>query len=281
MNTAAAKPSSRDAFPSPLAGRLVIALLEPLFPGALAVHAERLQCADAVPAGALRVADLAHSRPLLADVLHLHARARGAAGARDLRPVASAWSLDYLSALLPPVVAAASVLQHVFPVSAEHIWVRLDDKGTPSSFHVLHLGDARRGADAAQRYAPLLWQHLQPLFTALCSLTRLAPKILWGNTARHLEPIFDMALAATGGAAHIAHDRDRLLHHPAWPDEARPANPLHARCREVRPVDAGQGRPVKLHRQCCLYYLLPCEDYCGACPLAPQHRKSAGEILQP
>ena len=51
----------------------MIALLEPLVPGALAVHAERLQCTDAVPAGALRVADLAHSRSLLADVLHLHA----------------------------------------------------------------------------------------------------------------------------------------------------------------------------------------------------------------
>lgn len=275
MNTAGANTSSRDAFPASPAGSPVIALLEPLFPGPLAVHAERLQCADAVPTGALRVADLVQSPSLLADVLQLHARSRGAGAARDLRPVASAWSLDYLAALLPPVVAAASVLQHVFPVSAEHIWVQLDDNGVPTRFHVQHLGHARRGADTAQRYAPLLWHHLQPLFAALCSLTRLAPKILWGNTARNLEPILDMALAATGGAAHIAQDRDHLLHHPTWANEVQPVNPLHARCREVHRINDGQSHPLKLHRQCCLYYLLPHEDYCGACPLAPQHRKTA------
>ena len=29
---------------------------------------------------------------------------------------------------------------------------------------------------------------------------------------------------------------------------------------------------VKLHRECCLNYLLPHEHHCNACPLAPEHR---------
>ncbi|MFS2052117.1 (2Fe-2S)-binding protein, partial [Variovorax sp. CT11-76] len=26
--------------------------------------------------------------------------------------------------------------------------------------------------------------------------------------------------------------------------------------------------------QCCLYHLLPGEEHCGACPLAPRHREA-------
>jgi ferric iron reductase protein FhuF len=227
----------------------VIPLLEPLFPGELAVHGEKLQCADAVPPGALRVADLAQSPAPLADVLQRNARYRGVAGT-DLRAVASAWSLEYIAMLLPPVMAAASMLQHVFPVAAEHTWVRLDAHGGPASFHIRHMG------------RPLLWQHLAPLFEALAGTTRLAPKILWSNTVRLMEPVFDVALAATGGAPSILRDRQLLLHSATWPNELRP-NPLHGRER---------SHPVKLHRECCLNYLLPHEHHCNACPLAPEHR---------
>jgi ferric iron reductase protein FhuF len=239
----------------------MIPLLAPLFQGELAVHGEKLQCADAVPAGMVRVADLAQSPALLAGVLDRNALYRGAGG-EDRRPVASAWSLEYIAMLLPPVMAAASMLQHVFPMAAEHTWVRLDAHGSPASFHIRQLGRPLHGTDAAERYAPLLWQHLAPLFAALSGLTRLAPKILWSNTVRLMEPVFDAALAATGGAASIAQDRQLLLHTAAWPRDLR-ANPLHGRERRA---------PVKLHRECCLNHLLPHEHHCNACPLTPAHR---------
>jgi ferric iron reductase protein FhuF len=239
----------------------VIPLLQPLFPGELAVHGEKLQCAAAVPPGAVRVAELVQSPALLAGVLRQNARYRGVAGT-DLRPVASAWSLEYIAMLLPPVMAAASMLQHVFPIAAEQAWVRLDAHGAPAGFHIRHIGRPHHGADAAERYAPLLWQHLAPLFEALAASTRLAPKILWSNTARLMEPVFDVALAATGGATSIVRDRQQLLHSAAWPGAPRP-NPLHGRERK---------HPVKLHRECCLNYLLPHEHHCNACPLAPEHR---------
>jgi ferric iron reductase protein FhuF len=239
----------------------VIPLLEPLFPGELAVHGEKLQCADIVPPGAVRVADLVQSRALLADVLQRNARYRGVADT-DLRAVASAWSLEYIAMLLPPVMAAASMLQHVFPVAAEHTWVRLDAHGGPASFHIRNMGRPHHGTGTAERYAPLLWRHLAPLFEALAGLTRLAPKILWSNTVRLMEPVFDVALAATGGAPSISRDRQLLLHSATWPNELRP-NPLHGRER---------SHPIKLHRECCLNYLLPHEHHCNACPLAPEHR---------
>ncbi|MDQ0024409.1 ferric iron reductase protein FhuF [Variovorax paradoxus] len=239
----------------------MIPLLEPLFQGELAAHGEKLQCADMVPADAVRVAELARSPALLADVLQRNARYRGVSGA-DWRPVASAWSLEYIAMLLPPVMAAASMLRHVFPIAAEHTWVRLDAHGGPVGFHIRHPGQSQHGADAAERYELLLWQHLAPLFTALCGLTRLAPKILWSNTVRLMEPVFDVALAATDRAPSIAHDRQLLLHTATWPRDLR-ANPLHGRLRNA---------PVKLHRECCLNYLLPHEHHCNACPLAPEHR---------
>ncbi len=258
----------------------MIPLLEPLFQGELAPLGERLQHADTPPADAVRVADLLRSTDMLAEVLQRHARFRKSTG-HDLRPVASAWCLEYVAALLPPVAAAASVLQHVFPMAAEQVWVRLDGDGAPTSFHIRETGQALYGTSTAQRYAPLLRQHLRPLFATLCSLTRVAPKILWGNAARQLDPILAQALALTGGAAVIAQDQAHLLHSPEWPRDAGDPpepNPLFGRQREVHRIDGDECVAIKLHRQCCLYYLLPEEGYCGACPLAPQHRKGGVEV---
>ncbi|MDP9900694.1 siderophore-iron reductase FhuF [Variovorax ginsengisoli] len=263
----------------------MIALLAPLFAGALAPLGERLQCADAPPPGAVRVADLVASPALLREVLDRHARYRGVAG-NDLRAVASAWVLDYAEVLLPPVVAAASALHHVFPVSADSIWLQTDRGGNPVCFHIRQTGVARPGADTAERYAPLLEGHLAPLFQALVRLTRVAPKILWGNTSRNLEPILDQVLAATGGAAPITEDKAHLLGEPAWPTcdgQALRDNPLFGRQREVREIFEEKPVSFRLHRQCCLYYLLPHETHCNACPLSPAHRKGEeeSELEQP
>jgi len=268
MNMRGAKTSGRHA-PRALPRPSVIALLEPLFRGELAPIGERLVCAPEVPCEALRVSDLVKSEALLADVLNRHAAVHRVTDG-DLRAVASAWSLEYLSVLLPPLVAGASVFHHGFPAAASQMWVRFDGRGEPVDFHVRELGVPQHGADTAQRYAPLLWQHLSPLFSAIARLTRIAPKILWGNAARILEPILDRGVALTGGVASLVRDREHLLHAATWAHGA--ANPLHGRQREVvRPQD-GRAVRVKLHRQCCLNHLLPGEGYCSICPLAPQHR---------
>jgi len=254
----------------------MIPLLAPIFRGELAHLGEGLQCARTPPPGAVRVADLLQPGSRLAEVLRTHARFRRH-GDADQRAVASAWTLRYAEVLLPPVVAAASMLHHVFPLSAEQTWVRLDGNGDVVDFHIVELGESRRGASTAERYAPLLREHLAPLFDALAGLARIAPKILWGNVSRHLEPILDQGLQLTGGSAGIAQDRTWLLYEAEWPGAGTGANPLHGTRREVMRRHEGRDIPLRLHRQCCLYHLLPGEGYCGACPLAPQHRKDGGE----
>jgi len=256
----------------------LIPLLSPLFQGALASVGEKLQCAAAVPSDAICVEDLLQPETLRA-TLQRQAGFRRETGS-DLRAVASAWALEYVGALLPPVVAAASVLQHVFPMVAAQVWVQLDPHGNASAFHLREMGGPRAGRSPAECYGPLLWQHLRPLFAALVELTHVAPKLLWGNVSRNLEPIFDQALALTGGSVSILQDREHLLLSPEWPaDGGGPpcANPLRGRQRVVHRLHGGERTSMKLHRQCCLFHLLPGETYCGACPLAPCFRQGESE----
>jgi ferric iron reductase protein FhuF len=246
----------------------VIPLLEPLFQGAWAPLGEALVCAARPPANAVPVHRLIDEPAWLDDLLRRHARHLGVIDAElrgtDLRAAASSWCFTYLDALLPPVVAAASVLQQVFPTGPHEMQVVFDDtEAVPRSFHIGHAGTPQPGTDAATRLAPLVDAHLAPLFAQLAQRARLAPKILWGNLARRLDGIFEQALALTGHAASVALDRDTLLNQPLWHD-GRP-NPLLPRQRPH--PDA--PRDITLHRQCCLFYLLPAQDCCSACPLAP------------
>jgi ferric iron reductase protein FhuF len=244
----------------------VIPILAPLFQGDWAAYGETLACAPRPPADAVPVTALLHDAALLDGVLRRHARHLGVPGNdNDLRAVASAWSLEYLWALLPPVVAAASVLQHGFPVRAEDMAVSLDEDGEPVRFHIAGEGHALPGRSTAARFDGLLWQHLEPLFAAVSRQARLPLKVLWGNTARYLELILGEALQLTGHAGHVAADSEALLHCAAWPDGR--ANPLHARLRKVIRMADGAAAPPRLHRQCCLSYLLPGQGHCQACPL--------------
>jgi ferric iron reductase protein FhuF len=262
-----------DALPVPPAGAgrrpvvppQVIPLLAPVFQGELAAYGETLACDAQPPGDAVSVARLLDDPAVLADALQRHARHRGC---RDLRPVASAWSFNYLEALLPPVMAAASVLQHVLPVLPQQMWVRLDGDGEARSFHIRDEGRPQPGSSTAARYDALLWGHLQPLVEALVRATRVPAKVLWGNVARYVEAVLDQAMPLTGHAPHVVQDREQLLQHAHWPDGR--GNPLHGCYETLPPGDAAAAPP---YRQCCLLYLLPGDDgYCHACPLSPPHR---------
>ncbi|WP_398493853.1 siderophore-iron reductase FhuF [Variovorax sp.] len=248
----------------------MISLLAPIFQGEWAAYGETLACSPRVPADAVRVADLIADPALLAGLLRQHARHLRVHGT-DLRPVASAWSLHYLNALLPPVAAAASLLQHGFPMAPARVWLTFAEGAVPQCFHITDEGQPLHGAGTAERYAALLQEHLAPLFLQLTRLTRIAPKILWGNAARYLEPVLEQGLAASGQAPAVAQDLDHLLHQPHW---GRDDNPMFTPPRRAVRLEAGAPASIALHRQCCLYYLLPEEGYCAACPLAPEFRKT-------
>lgn len=250
----------------------MIPLLAPIFRGEWAAYGEALACAPQPPAGAVRLSELIADDHLLAGLLQQHAR-HLRVRRPDLRPVASAWSMYYLNALLPPVAAAASLLQHVFPMAPAQVWLVLGEGAVPQRFHITHEGGALPDAATSERYAVLLRDHLAPLFEQLTRLTRVAPKILWGNAARYLEPVLEQALALGGHMPAVAADLNHLLHQPRW---AGRDNPMFGVRRQVARLHAGVPAPLVLHRQCCLYYLLPDEGYCDACPLSPEFRKARG-----
>lgn len=255
----------------------MIPLLEPVFRGPLAAQGDKLACSPTLPQGAIPLRRLLHGSTELDRLVRGYAQQLGCTG-RDLRAAASAWSMAYLEALLPPVCAAATLLQHVFPIEAQGTAVILTEAGVPRSFHVLHDGTSQHGSSALERYRPLVWEHLSPLFDSLHTLTRIPPKILWSNCARHLEGIFEVAQSLAPGASLIAIDRDMLLNAPGWPSarsgETAPPNPLHGLKRVVLLEEAGRQTARHLHRQCCLFYKLPNTGYCVACPLDPQYRRA-------
>jgi len=256
----------------------MIPLLSPLFQGDWAAHAETLHCAAEWPPGTVPVTRLLGSDALLGATIRRYAAHLNVSG-HDLRAAASAWSLDYLWALLPATAAAASVLQHVFPMRTEDVALSLNDFGAPIRFHIRHEGCPAPATSPAVRYASLLDAHLDPLFKALSRQTRITQKILWGNTARYLEAILDEALALTGNAEQIALDKQILLQRPLRPDGT--PNPLFGRQRTSARTGNGATAPLLLHRRCCLLYRLPGQRYCDACPLAPEHQigtKPAGKI---
>lgn len=129
-------------------------------------------------------------------------------------------------------------------------------------------------AGTAARYGPLVMDHCAPLFAAMERHTRLPAKVSWSNAARHLEAVLEQAAALAPQQPRIAHDAAQLLHSPHWASQPPRANPLYRAQRHVRiaRADGGWGDEVALHRECCLYHLLPGDGYCGRCPLDPRHR---------
>lgn len=257
----------------------MIPLLQPIFQGPLAAHAEALRLSPTPPADALPAAELFSAPGPLTDALQRHARQVGYRGS-DWRPLASSWSLVYLAKLLPPVCAAATLLRHALPVGAAHTWITLDEQGLPDAFHIRSLGHAMPDADVWQRYEPLVWAHLMPLADALHALTRLPRKILWGNAMRNVAGIFDAARALPATPPGVDSDRAALLHGPRWaPGGAAPhggaINPLFGVDRVATVHHGDHTDTLTLHRQCCLMYkLIDGHGYCDGCPLDPQFRRS-------
>ncbi len=201
--------------------------------------------------------------------------------ARAHKAVASDWQLRYLTALLPPIIALSSLLKYCVPTSTHDMVLLLNESGVPAVFAIADLGTVMPRANAAERYNALVWLHLEPLITHLTRETKTPSKILWGNARRALLSIFGHALSLVSADASLSatliDDRRLLLESPLWTDGRR--NPLFLRHRHVSVEHQGGERLLTLHANCCLAYQLPDTGYCGACPLAPQYRKRARQVV--
>lgn len=239
----------------------MIPFLAPFFPGDWRVHGETLRLA---PTGGLSVRILLSEPVSLRAVLEDYREARWPDA--DPRAVASAWTLHYLWALLAPVVAAIGGAGLAVPCAAADMRLLLDSAHAPQAFCVSEAGARAAPANPWRRYEELVWDHLAPLAEAMWQAARLPRKVVWAGALRYLDVLFD-ALRTVAGLP--VPERELLFGAPRWAYSER-ANPL---CLPPRRPPAGGCGPV--YPECCLYYLLPGQGQCAACPLPAQEAVQA------
>lgn len=192
-------------------------------------------------------------------------------GDADRRAVASLWSQWYVGALVPPSVAAGQRLGRILPLAADEVGVVLDDEtGQPAAFRLPGEGRVDRAAGPWERFRGLLRGHVGPLVRTLAPLVGLSPDTVWTNAGRYVQWILDEIEPSPDAEPSVPSARP-LLEAECRPDGS--ANPLHD---TIRYVEEG-GRRVARRRVCCLQYLLPELEGCGAlCPLPHVRGGSAG-----
>lgn len=179
----------------------------------------------------------------------------------DRRALLSQWSKHYFVRLIPPVVAAALVLNRRLPLDLDDIEVVLDEQHLPQAFKLRDAGEAFAPGDPFERFAHLQHDHLAPLIQAFTAQVKIAPKVLWSNAGNY----FEWILTALGKVlpAPLLADGFSLLQAPQQPDGRR--NPLY---QPVRYVELqGAVLPWRQRRVCCIRYLLPELELCENCPL--------------
>ena len=103
----------------------------------------------------------------------------------DRRALLSQWSKHYFVRLIPPVVAAALVLNRRLPLDIDDIEVVLDEQHLPQAFKLRDAGEAFAPGDPFERFAHLQHDHLAPLIQAFSAQVKIAPKVLWSNAGNY------------------------------------------------------------------------------------------------
>lgn len=248
--------------PGPLADDL-----ERLFTGGLSHCRGTLVTADDdrpfVPAASLLEPDA------LDGILERFGRSHG--GGADRRVVASLWSQWYAGTLVPPAVAAGSLLGRILPLGVDEIGVLLDEEtARPMAFRLAGEGTVDHDASPFDRFRGLVRDHLAPLVRTLAPHVGLSPDTVWTNAGRYLQWILD-EIEGSDRAPRAETSARRLLDEERWPDGRE--NPLHDTIRYVEE----DGRRLARRRVCCLQYLVPDLEGCGAlCPLPHVRERTAG-----
>lgn len=270
--------------PTPLLPAL--APLATLFDGPLAPWRDALMGHDdprpAVPLAELLSRDrfdvclATYARAYASDIADV---ADAAGEALDRRALASEWSKQYFSRLLPPVLAAVLLLDLALPLALNDMGLLFDDRGAPLAFKLFSAPSCPRPPQAGSRLAPLVDGHLAPLIDALARHTRLSPRVFWSNAGNHIEWMLtavaafpDAPLAAVTArldearamlkARHRTDGRPNPLYLPVRYLDARPAAATRPTARDGLPEP-----PWRQRRVCCVRYLLPGTELCGNCPL--------------
>ena len=178
-------------------------------------------------------------------------------GTADRRAGVSMWMQTYAVRLVYPVLAANLMAGRDLPVALEQVTLLVGPEGGPRGFVLPHAGSACTARGLA-RFAPLVRAHLAPLIAALAAEDRITPRLAWSNAAVRIAGTVEIARGQNRLDPAAAADAALLLSASAWPDGW--ANPVQDPYREVCGVQA--------RRVCCLRYMLPGFEGCGAsCPV--------------
>lgn len=232
----------------------MISALAPIFHGSLEPYADTLVLPGEKP-GAFPLPELIAGAALDAALDRVAAHF----GGEDRRALASLFSIHYVHILMPVAVVAHLVLGRHLPVALPDLAIILDEDGLPDHFVLPREGHVDAGNDPFARFAPLIFDHLEPVFAALAARSGLSPKVLWTNAGNLFEAIL-RELEGKGAAPEAVAAGDRLVAAPRWPDGRR--NPFHAPVRYVE----GPGGERRWRRVCCVRHLLPARTYCSNCP---------------
>ena len=168
-------------------------------------------------------------------------------GSRDRRAVVSVWALEAFETVLPPVIAAAVLLERV--PGAEVGWVIGKDRVT----------GLRARAWKEESFAAFAVGVLGPFVAIVAERGGVSQRVLWSNAGHIVEAFLGMLEREAGISAGSAAIRDLL----ARPVVAGVTNGLFA---PVRYVDGQRFRRV-----CCLRFLVPSWRICLICPLPEGH----------
>lgn len=181
-------------------------------------------------------------------------------------PVASQWSMNYLSVLLPATLAAVLGGGKAIAFWDEDAAL-LHEAGQPAALKVPDHLRALASEQRAEYWTRLVLEHLEPLMSTIASWGGLAPKVLWGNVAA----VWDGAFARLNPTL----SREDFTEAHRWLEQASVAG------GRIRPrtlqwtVDSPAPEVVEripLRRHCCLHYQLHTpvpgtpQVLCESCP---------------
>lgn len=230
---------------------------------------------EVVPATALREADF-----LIATIQ----RAAEPWQAPNLRVATALWNKHFNAAVLSGPLAAMTLVGLGLDASLDNSCLILRD-GLPKALlpvslasavvHTPRLPDGWHGAlaertiddlSAFRRHVltRLLNQHLAPMIERLHVVTRLSPKIMWGNAGNLCAHLYE-TLAEHPRGATAADDRAFVLDAPYSEVLARP-NPLYQSVQSLPLAEPDLPPTVRVRRTCCLRWRLPDGLFCYVCP---------------
>jgi len=117
----------------------------------------------------------------------IHARFSQRFDAFEERATHSIWMKWYLNTFLPPVLLTDVLLARMLPVALDQMRFILSDDGRVSAVQIDGTSIDSTGTDPFTRFAPLIFDHFEPLITMWSVRTDVTRRVYWSNVGNTFE----------------------------------------------------------------------------------------------